>query len=181
MDEHATSHKLFHSFCLYPALDFETKDKDEEIVLMVRAHPITQLYWVVNALFLVVISVFVNATFLPTILTQQQILFLNRMTVVFILAYLWLNFLGYYFNLGIITNRRIVDLDFHAIIYKEFTEARLIKVEDVTSKSGGYFASLFNFGNVFVQTAGSEVNIEFVNIPRPTDVVRMINEVIEKS
>ncbi len=48
-------------------------------------------------------------------------------------------------------------------------------MEDVTAKSGGFFASIFNFGNVFVQTAGTEVNLEFHNIPRPAEVTRIIN------
>ena len=39
-------------------------------------------------------------------------------------------------------------------------------------------ASLFNFGNVFVQTAGNELNIEFTNVPGSSDVVKIINSVI---
>ena len=74
------------------------------------------------------------------------------------------------------TNKRILDVDFYSILYREVSETRLTKVEDITSKTGGYFGSLFNYGNVFVQTAGSEVNIEFLNVPDPANAVKIIND-----
>jgi hypothetical protein len=52
------------------------------------------------------------------------------------------------------------------------------KIEDVTSKSGGFFSSVFDYGNVFVQTAGTEANVEFMNIPKPSEVVKIINSLL---
>lgn len=95
-----------------------------------------------------------------------------------ILSYIWFNFISWYFNVGIITNERIIDVDFHAVIYKEVTETILPKVEDVTAKSGGFFSAIFNYGNVFVQTAGTEANIEFHNVPKPAEVTKIINDLV---
>lgn len=67
-------------------------------------------------------------------------------------------------------------MDYANIIYKEVSEARLDKIEDITSKSGGFFESFFNYGNLFIQTAGTESNVEFINIPNPSDVVRIIDD-----
>ena len=54
------------------------------------------------------------------------------------------------------------------------------KIEDVTSKTGGFLSSIFDYGNVFVQTAGTEANIEFVNIPKPSQVAQIINSLINQ-
>ena len=88
------------------------------------------------------------------------------------------NFLSWYFNVGIGTNHRVIDIDFHSLLYKEVTIALLEKVEDVTSKTSGFFSAIFNYGNVFLQTAGTEANIEFMNIPRPALIVKIVNQLV---
>jgi hypothetical protein len=75
----------------------------------------------------------------------------------------------------------VVDIDFHAIIYKEITEARLDRIQDLTEKAGGFFESYLDYGNLFIQTAGGEQNIEFNNIPHPQTVVKIIHELTEKN
>lgn len=176
VDVSKTAHDALHSFCIKPNVSFETQDPGEEVILVLRAHPITQLPWIINGILLFIILAIFNASFLTVYLTAGQLVYLNIFVIAMILAYLFFNFLNYFFNVGIITNKRVVDIDFYVVIYKEFTEARLGRIEDITAKSGGYFASLFNYGDVFMQTAGTEANIEFLKVPRPQDVVDIINE-----
>jgi hypothetical protein len=173
------SHQILHSYCLNPDIRFETQADQEKVLLVVRAHPITQLHWVINALFfliLLIVSNFITSSFLNI----QQVLFINIFGIVIILSYVWFNFLNWFFNVGIITNKQIIDIDLYSVLYKEVTEARLNKVQDITSKIGGYFESFFDYGNVFIQTAGTEENIEFFNIPHPSEVVQIIDELIGK-
>jgi hypothetical protein len=170
-------HYLLHSFCLYPKVRFESQSPTEQVILVLRAHPITQLAWIFNAFAFFVILVVANI-FIPQFFNVGQILFFNMFIIVMIFSYMWLNFLNWFFNVGIITNERILDVDFYNILYKEVNATRVFKVEEVTTKSGGYFGSLFNYGNVFVETAGAEVNIEFKNVPRPTQVTTIINDLV---
>lgn len=175
--EDQSSHKILHSFCVRPNIRFENQEDDEEVLLVLRAHPITLIPWILNGLVLLAILIFLDFA-LGSFLNAAQFFFINFLAITFILSYFWFNFLGYFFNVGIITNKRIIDLDFHAVIYKEVTETIFSKIEDITAKSGGYFASLFNFGDVFIQTAGTEVNIEFLKVPMPNEVVRIISELV---
>lgn len=172
------SHAILHSFCVKPKVKFETQLPNEEVILVLRAHPITQLPWILNGLLLFFLLFFLSFFFSSALSTTQSI-FLNFLILVFILSYFWFNFLAYFFNVGIITNMRIIDMDYHAIIYKEFSEAKLNRVEDITAKSSGYFASLFNFGDVFVQTAGAAENLEFLKVSKPTDAVSIINSLTQ--
>ena len=171
------SHSLLHSFCIKPNYRFETQHANEQIFLILRAHPVTQLPWIINSLALLIVIFFLNFLYV-NFLTPFQILFANFFGLAFVLAYIFYNFLSWFFNVGIITNERIVDIDFHAVIYKEVTESQLSKVEDVTAKTGGFFASIFNYGNIFVQTAGTMANIEFHNVPKPAEVTKIINDLV---
>jgi len=171
------SQSLLHSFCVRPTAKFDSQMENEEILLIVRAHPVTQVPWILNGIFILILLLFVNI-FASALFSFQQLFIFNVGMGAFVFAYYWFNFLAYFFNVGIITSHRVIDMDYHAVIYKEISEARISKVEDITAKSGGYLSSLFNFGNVFVQTAGSELNIEFANVPRPSDVVKIINSAI---
>ncbi|MBI2641630.1 hypothetical protein HYW87_03490 [Candidatus Roizmanbacteria bacterium] len=179
MDKVKTSHQILHAFCVKPGYRFESQHTREEVILVLRAHPVTQLPWIINSIVFLIVLIILNF-FLPSVLNPAQIFFANVFGFAVIFAYIWFNFLGWFFNVGIITNERIIDVDFHSVLYKEVTEAQLGKVEDVTAKSGGFFASVFNYGNVFVQTAGTEVNIEFYNVPKPSEVTKIINQLVPK-
>jgi len=173
------SHYLLHSYCLHPNIHFETQGKNEKVILVLRAHPFTQLFWVFNTLVLVILLI-VSNFLLPSFLNIRQLIFINVFGLIFALSYVWFNFLSWFFNVGIITTERVIDIDFSSVIYKEVTAAKLDRIEDITSKAGGYFESFFDYGDVFVQTAGTEANIEFLNVPKPSQVVETINGLLEK-
>ena len=67
------------------------------------------------------------------------------------------------------------------LLYKEFSEARIDKIQDLTYRSGGVFAAFFNFGDVHVQTAGELPNFEFDSVPSPERVVETIAELSKKA
>ena len=177
MDTTTEKHDFFHSFCLNPDVRFESQHINERVLLLLRAHPVTQISWVINAFFLIILVIVLNFV-IGIVFTPVQIIFFNIMSAAFIFSYVLYNFLLWYFNVGIITNEQIVDIDFHGVLYKEVTGTKLEKVEEVTSKSLGYFGSLFDYGTVYVETAGADVNIEFERIPHPGRVVGIINDIL---
>lgn len=168
------------AYLIKPKIKCAFQQDKEEILLLVRAHPITQIYWLINGVFILVL-LFLGNFFFPLFLTLKQTLFLNFLIIFFVFSYWWFNFLSWYFNAGLITNRRVIDIDFHSLIYKEVTSANLNKIEDITIKTGGFFQSLFNYGNVFIQTAGAEVNIEFYKVPNPERVKELVNNLLPNS
>ncbi|MDO8741704.1 MAG: hypothetical protein Q7J11_00995 [Candidatus Roizmanbacteria bacterium] len=169
---------VFYSYCLDPQTRFDTQEDGEKIYLLLRSHPFTQIGWILTSI-LFFILLFVLNLFLQNFLNLGQILVINLFFIVFILSYIWFNVLNWYFNVGIVTSKRVIDIDFYAVLYKEITTAQLGKVEDVTVKSGGYFQSLFDYGSIFIQTAGTEANVEFIDVPYPTDAVQIINKLIK--
>jgi len=174
-----TESKVLFSYLIYPKIKFETYEPGEKIILLLRAHPFTQLSWIFNTIIFIMVLISINFV-VPSFFSINQIFVLDCFGFAFLLTFIWTNILNWYFNVGIVTNKRVVDIDFHGIIYKEVTVARLNKIEDITVKSGGYFASFFDYGNVFIQTAGTEANVEFENIPFPSQVTQNINQLLGK-
>lgn len=166
-----------HSFCTNPDVRFESQKADEQVMLILRRHPITQIPWVFNAIVLLILLISLNF-FISQFLYQNQMIVFNVFAVVFIFAYIWLNILLWIFNVGIVTNIRVLDVDLYNVLYKEVTATKIEQVTDVTAKTGGFMGSLFQFGDVEVKTEGFTQNIEFAGVPRPTDVVHIINELI---
>ena len=165
---------------------FETQEEEETVVLFLRQHIIVNFFWVVIAIVMifaptVVIPFFLRFLRLPVTIPPGYFvigtLFWYVMTFGFILG----NFLRWFFNIYIVTNQRVVDVDFIHLLYKEFSEARLNKIQDLTYKSGGLFAAFFNFGDVQIQTAGELPNFEFTAVPHPERVVETIGELAEKA
>jgi len=171
--------KVFFSYCLYPEIKFETYEPGEKIILLLRANPFTQLSWILYSVFSLIL-IFVVNIIISSFFAISQLFLLNCFMAVFLLSFIWFNLLNWYFNVGIVTNRRVIDIDFYAVLYREITVARLDKIQDITVKSGGYFEAFFNYGTIFIQTAGTEANIEFADIPRPAEVVQMIEKLLTK-
>ena len=174
IDHTVPAHHTFHSFCIKPGIRFTEQRDDEEVILKLRAHPITQLPWMLNGMILFIVLSFIDWVFFKS-LTPDQLFIINLLSIVMILSYLWFNFISYYFNIGLVTNKRIIDMDYHSVMFREISETNFDKIEDVSALSSGYFASLFNFGDVFVQTAGTIVNIQFLKVPKAGEVVSIIN------
>ncbi|CAN5218965.1 hypothetical protein BH09PAT2_BH09PAT2_03290 [soil metagenome] len=169
------SNNLSRSFLMYPDVRFDIQRPNEQVVAIVRKHPWTQLYWMFNASLLIVLLILANF-FVGNFLNPGQIIVLDMFASVFIFAYVWLNFILWYFTVGIITNQRILDLDFYNILYKEFTATTLPQVSELTTKIGGFFGSILDFGDVYVKTEGFIQDIEFDDIPQPSAIVKIVNE-----
>lgn len=164
---------------------FETQETEEEILLLLRAHPVTNSNWIFITLVLIGVPFFfgpflLRLNILPSGIPAGYFIMLPFLWYLGTVGYAFTNFLKWYFNIYIVTNRRVVDIDWLNLLYKQISSTQLEKIQDVTYKQGGILDSFFDFGNVFIQTAGTEANFEFIAVPQPEKVVRQINEILEK-
>jgi cell division protein FtsL len=113
--------------------------------------------------------------FLPENFQAVAVIFWYLITFAFILE----SFLVWFFNASIVTNRRIVDIDFHNLIYKEVSDTEHDQIQDVTYKMGGAVRTIFNYGDVYVQTASEVPNFEFLAVPKPDEVAKLLQELRE--
>ena len=165
---------------------FETQEDAEEVILFLRQHLIVLL----PPTFFTILLLFAPPTLFPLI-GQALRLPVDIPPMYFIVGSLFwylatfgfalVNFLRWFFNIYIVTNKRVVDIDFKFLLYKAFSEAHLTKIQDLTFTSGGIIAAFFNYGDVLVETAGEVPNIEFDAVPHPDRVVQTISELTGKA
>ena len=173
------SHSLLHALCVKPGIQFENQREEEEVLLSLRAHPITLVPTLINSIIIVAL-IFLSSFILGQFFNPAQLFYTMTFFFFVTFVYLWFQIMNWYFNIGIVTNKQIVDVDFSALSYRNVTRTELTHVEDISVKVSGFFSSIFNYGNVFIQTAGSEINTEFMQIPHPALAAHIIQEIIKQ-
>ena len=173
------SHSLFHALCVNPGIKFENQKDDEKVLLSLRAHPITLVPTLVNSI-IIFVFIFFSSFLLGQFLNPMQLIYTIMFFCFVTFIYIWSQIINWYFNIGIVTNRQIVDVDFSVFSYRDVTRTELTHIEDISVRVSGFFSSIFDYGNVFVQTAGSEINTEFKQIPHPALAAHIIQEIIKQ-
>lgn len=166
-------------------LRFETQEPDEDVILFMRQHLVTTVPWVIASIvFIFAPSVIIPFLFaflrLPVAIPASYIVIGTLFWYLATAGFIIVNFLQWYFNIYIVTNHRIVDIDFVQLLFKKFSEARLSKIQDVSYQTSGVFAAVFNFGDVHIQTAGELPEFEFSSVPNPDRVVTTISELVKQ-
>jgi hypothetical protein len=159
---------------------------DEKVYLVVREHwfhlLLRLLTWV---LFVAVLMLFnyYGKTYLPGLFEDRMGAIVNLFTKVytlFLVASLFIIWLMYYLNVQIITDHRIVDVDQVGLFSHTISELHLAKIEDVTSETHGIFGTIFGYGDVYVQTAGTVERFEFSDVPNPGAIEKLVLDLYEK-
>jgi uncharacterized membrane protein YdbT with pleckstrin-like domain len=168
---------LLASFNYYPTkVNFETQEDKEQVVLLLRQHPIVNVRWIlitVLGIFApIILSYFPILSFLPK--NYQFIAVLGWYLLV--VSYALQGFLYWFFNVYIVTTERVVDVDFYNLIYKKVSDADLIKIQDVSYNQGGVLRTLLNYGDVNIQTAGEVTNFDFEAVPQPDRVAKILQD-----
>ena len=95
--------------------------------------------------------------------------------VIFWLVRLYFTWFRYNNDMWIVTNQRIVDSIKRHWFHHRMASADLIDVEDMATAKDGVLPTLFDFGDVRCQTAGTEANFILAAIPGPADVLGTID------
>jgi len=93
-------------------------------------------------------------------------------------SYILINFLTWFYNIFIVTADRIIDIRYSDIVIHNVSETNLHHIEDVRYSQSGVIPTLFNYGNLYAQTAGASENFEARSIPKPKEVTDVIASLI---
>jgi len=164
------------SFLILPNknVHFETQEPEEEILMILRAHWITNIPWVLLTIILF---------FSPFLLRFFPLLvsFPVRFQLIFVIVwymiltmYVFERFLSWFFNMTIITDERIIDVDFLNLTTKKVSDADIDKIQDVSFTNAGAIGAIFNYGDVLAQTAAEIVEFVFERVPNPAGVANIL-------
>ncbi len=146
----------------------------ERIVHVVRRHTIT--FIPIALLFITLILVppivdwmgqnlwpefFASPTLYPLLVLFLSIYYLSL--CLFFYSY----FIDFYLDILIVTNDRLVDIDQKGLFARSIAEIELYQIQDITSEVEGFFPSVFNYGNLIIQTASAVPRVIMYNVPGP--------------
>jgi len=175
-------HNRFSAFNLYPDnIDFETKEKQEKIILMLGQHPIANLKWISVTLLLLITPAILGYLGIFSFLPEGFALIIHLAWYLVTSAYAIEGFFNWYFNVYFVTTDGVIDVDFFNLLDKRVSEADLDKIQDVSYSTRGVMGTLFNYGNVQIQTAAEITEFMFELVPNPEQVAKMLDELIDKT
>lgn len=165
------------AYCYLPDhVKFVGSDEHEKIILILRRHPITNIPWIVTSLFLIVAPLpfvyFPILTFMPERFQIITVLFWYLATMAYILE----RFVSWFFNVNIVTDERVFDVDFHNLVYREITDAEIKNIQDVTSTIGSVIRTSLDYGDVIIQTSAEIPQISFEAVPHPDQVAKVLRD-----
>lgn len=97
-----------------------------------------------------------------------------------IYLFIFAQFIDFYLDLWIVTNDRIVDIEQFNLFSRSISELDLYAIQDITSDVHGFFATLFDYGDVTIKTASQNANIVFRDIPNPNFIRQRIIQMADK-
>ncbi len=90
------------------------------------------------------------------------------------IAILLLATMVYYRNRLIVTDRNVTQILQTSLFSKKVSQLNLVNVEDVTSEQNGFFATIFGYGVLKIETAGEQMNFNYTYCPRPNHYAGII-------
>ncbi len=163
-------------------LRFVQQESDEIVELFLRQHWIKNLPLILGGLFAFILPAlaisldsFFNTNYfgaIPLEVSLGGLIIWYMLIVAFVLE----SFLHWYFNVYIVTNKHLVDINFFNLLNRQILEVKLLNVEGVSSRINGFVGSLFHFGSVIAQTAAKDQEITFENVPNPDFVADRIQD-----
>ena len=91
---------------------------------------------------------------------------------------LWISFFvqwtNYYLDVWYITDKRIIDIEQRSMFYREVSNLRFDKIQDVTIEVRGILATFLDFGNIKVQTASENSKDFFMSYAAHPDRIRKL-------
>jgi len=158
---------------LNQAYHFSGQKEGENVIMVVRRHWF-DIFKSILPIIVLSIFLFFGYFYLPVLfpsLRQAQLIqafiFLENlawMAVFIVFSLIWVD---YYFDVWIITNKRIVDIQQNGLFSREVSELELEKIQDVTTEVLGIIPTFLDYGQVYIQTAGEKERFVFINVPAP--------------
>lgn len=172
---------LFSALALFPQkLKFESQDPQEEIILLLRPHLITNIWWALLTIVMIFVPLFWAELPAISLLPDNYLFVLTLFWYALILTFVFERFLMWFFSVNIVTDERFIDVDFYGLLFKHVSVAQLENIEDVNYFQKGVMAAFFNYGDVLIQTAAETPEFVFNKVPNPEKVVKVLSELIQQ-
>lgn len=153
---------------------------DEKIILTVYHHYMPFVITVLQ-LCLVGLPFYILVYFLVPVLSFKTLVWANLFISVILLFAIIYSALIYWLDKLVITNKRVLFIDWKFLTVKIESEALLADIQDVVSVQNGILSFLpsLHFGTLIIKTSAHSSNVEFPQAPRPDILRKFITRIMD--
>ncbi len=168
---------------------FQGQDEDEPVFIFLRRFYLAFLPFFLIILVMIVIGLVMiyltlfNLRHNPSIsaTVYNWAVAASGTFVLFSLIFAIVAWFDFYFDIHVVTDRRVVDINQNRLFYRDISELNLEDIEDVSVSYAGILKTLFNYGDIEIQTAGARNNFHFPDIANPREVAGVISDLAEQA
>ncbi len=152
---------------------------DEKVVAIIRKFFLSLFKDVFFSFFLFVLS-FTSLYFILQIKNSEVLknfsFVLFGICVLLALFFAIKTFFILRFDSLVVTNYRVFDVSQSSIFNKKITEINLKDIKSISFTKNGIIRTIFNFGDLKIETENSITNLEIKDIKDPFDIQQLIND-----
>lgn len=153
----------------------------EKIIKTVRRHGTTFIPYITIFIFLALVPVGVgwllNSVF-PTLwqnpIGYPLLIISGSVYYLSLCLFFYSYFVAFYLDMWIITNDRIVDINQISLFGRTVAEVELYQIQDVAAEVHGFFPTIFRYGTLTLQTAGTVPKFVIEDVPRPYELQKLL-------
>ena len=165
---------------------FPSQNSNEKILLILRRHWFIFLKFLVIYFLIGLIPVglyFANKSLGISMFSCEVSRAIKVLIISAFYLFWWLlafrQFMDYWLDVWIVTDQRVVNVNQKGLFFRTISELKLFRIQDVTADVRGLLPTFLHYGNVHIQTAGSQKRFIFEEIPHPYQVTRKIMRLVE--
>ena len=163
-------------------INFPGQRPNEKVLTVVRKHKVVYIRIVITLLFAIIAPLIVFLliwfSYYPYESNKTAGIIVGLFSSIYILYGLLFTAIGWIdeqFDLFILTNERLIDITQVNIFKRMVASTPLNQIQDTTSNIDGVIATIFNYGNIEIQTAaGNASKFEIDHVEDPANIARII-------
>jgi uncharacterized membrane protein YdbT with pleckstrin-like domain len=159
-------------------------DPGEEIQRVIHRHPFDLIPTIAVSGILFIFGValvFAEGRFPEGIPFPMLMVFVIVLLAVGLAALIfWVGYFAFRRNVLVFTNIHLVEVEQFGLLSRRVSQINFTRVQDVTGNTTGLLQTVFNYGDVEVQSAGEQEKFVFHNAPDPHDIADDVLEIHER-
>ncbi len=155
------------------ANSFTGQEAGEKVILLLRRHPFYIILKLLLFAAFIFIPIFLGLIFSPFLVANGLFalaLFLISIWCLILWQVFFYSLTMYSLDVWIITDRRIIDSTQNGFFNRTISELHITRIQDISVHIDGPVQTFFRFGDLQIQTAGTEEKFKFIQIPNPEEV-----------
>ncbi|MEY4440971.1 MAG: hypothetical protein RLY49_597 [Candidatus Parcubacteria bacterium] len=160
-------------------------EPNEYIVMIARRHWFSSVLETLGLMFSLLIPIFISSLVFALPNRVEQLGNTGILTIIILISWffivwniafvIWTN---HFLDVLVVTNLHIIDIEQVGLWHRQISTVQLQKVQDISSKTEGIIASILNYGELEIQSAGSLTNFIVRGVQKPDLVRQKMNEQI---